>query len=455
MPDPAPAQSVEPGFHFLPRRPRQFVLLGILLLLIGLASYACYRYLRTEAEFRAAREAAETRDFARAQRLLEDYLRDWPQSSRGRFLLARVARQSGLYLLAEKQLDLCQRLEGPTERIAMERTLLQAQQGAISQSLEAQLRRYVEENHPEAKQILEALSQGCLITYRFSAALLYLNEWLEQDPNNAQAYLWRSLAHERVLNFGAAKEDCRQALACEPGRADARLRLGQVLLLTTEYQEAADLLEPLHREQPGNPVAGMALAQALAKLDRVEEAERLLEELVHQFPDDPAVLLERGRLAVQRGQRAAAERWLAAAAARAPYDYQTNYTLMLCLKQQGKEAAARKVQDQVRRLEADNAQFKEFTERLQQHPYDLVARCEIARIYIREGNSREAIVWLKSALKINPNHRLANRLLAEYYEEDGQPALAAPYRRLAGPAGGEKLLHSSDPLPPDRETSSL
>jgi lipopolysaccharide biosynthesis regulator YciM len=435
----------------LPRRLSQFVLLTILLVLIGLAGYACYLYARAEFAFRAAQEAARRRDFGRAGQLLEAYLQEWPRSSRARFLLARVARQNGKYLQAEDELERCQRLEGATERIALERTLLQTQQGAISRPMEVQLRQYVADGHPEAEQILEALAHGCLLSYRFPAAVAYLNQWLERDPDNVQAYLWRSVAHERVLNLAAARDDCRQALARDPDRVEAQVRLGQVLLLTTEYQEAVAWLEPLHRQQPGNPVVGLALAKALAKVDRAQDAEQILDELVRRFPSDAPVLLERGRLALEHGQAAAAERWLGEAANRVPYDYQTNYSLLLCLQQAGKKAAAAKVQEHLRRLEADSAQFREWTDRLQQHPYDLAARCEIARVYFREGNGREAVVWLKSALKIKPTYQLANRLMVEYYEESGQPALAAPYRAAAGPAQTERLLLSSDALPADSE----
>jgi tetratricopeptide (TPR) repeat protein len=133
---------------------------------------------------------------------------------------------------------------------------------------------------------------------------------------------------------------------------------------------------------------------------------------------------------------AAAERWLGQAAKAAPWDYQTNYTWLLCLKQQGKEAAAREVQEKVHRLETDGARFHELTEQLRQHPYDLSPRCEIARLFLSEGQEREGEGWLKAVLKIDPTYRLANQLLAEYYEKSGQPALALPYRRQADSVEG-------------------
>jgi Tfp pilus assembly protein PilF len=406
-------------------------LLALLLLVIGGAGYASYRYLRAERDFQAAEAACGRRDFGQARWLLESYLNDWPDSTRAHFLLARTARRSGLPMMAEHQLETCQRLEGPTERIALERTLLEVQQGGISRATEARLRQQITQNHPDSLQILEALSGGCLISYRFAAALVYLNEWLQREPGNYQAYLWRSMAHERRLDFGSAADDARKAMTLEPDLLEAKVRLAQVLFLKKDFQESAELFEPLYARQPENPVVALGLARAQINLNQTQAAERILDELVRRYPNDAPVLLERGRLALQVEQAGAAERWLRRAAGHAPYDYQTNYTLFLCLRQLDQTEEARKVEKHLKQLTADSARFRELSERLQQYPYDLSVRCEIARIYLSEGQNREAVRWLRSALKIDPACQPASQLLADYYESSGQPAQAATYRRLA------------------------
>jgi Tfp pilus assembly protein PilF len=403
-----------------------------LLLIIWAAGYAGYRYYRAEADFQAAEAACRQRAFGRARRLLEAYLNEWPDSPRAHFLLARTARRNGLPVTAEHHLESCQRLEGPTERIALERTLLQVQQGGISHAIEAQLGQSVALNHPDSAQILEALSVGCLTSYRFGSALVYLNQWLEREPENAQAYLWRSLTHERRLDFGSAADDARHAMNLDPDHAEAPLRLAQVLFLKKDFRESAELFERLHAKQPDNPVVGLGLARAQLNLNQTEAAGKILDELVRRFPHEAPVLLEWGRLAMQVEQAAAAEHWLRRAAAQAPYDYQTNYTLFLCLRQLGQTEAAQKIEGHLKRLTQDNARFRELTERLQQYPYDLAVRCDIARIYLSENQSREAVVWLRSALKIDPGYHPASQLLADHYEKNGEPALAAAYRRLAG-----------------------
>src|SRR5262249_925052 len=149
---------------------------------------------------------------------------------------------------------------------------------------------------------------------------------------------------------------------------------------------------------------------------------------------DAPVLLERGKVVL--GDPAAAEPWLRRAAEQAPADYQTQYTLFLCLQRKGDEAGAREVKKKVDQLSADRKRMSEFSEQLKRNPYDLEVRCDLAKVLLDRGEHQEGIRWLKEALKMDPTHRLANKLLADYYEQSGQPGLAAPYRQRANEAEG-------------------
>jgi Tfp pilus assembly protein PilF len=408
---------------------------AVLVLVAAFGGYRGYRFLRTERWLRAAEKARQQREFDQARRDLAAVLDIAPNDSRAHFSLARIARQAGFYEEAEDQLEICQRLEGPTERIALERSLIQVQQGALSRAKEVQLRSYVTGGHPEGDQILEALSRGCLAAYRLESALGYLNEWLDRRPDNVQAYLWRATVRERLVDNTGAVDDCRAAFALAPEDPEAQLRLAQALLVAGRApEEAAERFEALYQQSPGHPVVMIGLAKAWTKLNRMDDAERLLDQLVAKHPDEAPVLLERGRLALQRGQPGRAEQWLRRAATLAPSDYQTNYALLQCLNQQGKMKDAKEIQDKLRGLEADGARFRELTERLRQEPYDIGIRCEIARLFLREGQGTEVLHWLQTALKIDPRSPEANRLMAEYYEQNGQPVLARQYRQNVNPA---------------------
>jgi Tfp pilus assembly protein PilF len=171
-------------------------------------------------------------------------------------------------------------------------------------------------------------------------------------------------------------------------------------------------------------------------------------------------MLERGRLALEQSKHEEAENWLRQAVRLAPYDYQSNYSLFLCLNQRDKPDEAEEQQRRVGRIEADMKHMNELTDRLQSRPYDADMRCEIGRLFLRNGEGREGVLWLQSALQVAPDHRPTHQALAEHYEHEGKPDLAAPHRRvLRAPSGSapprpdsvenfhDRPLSQSDPRP--------
>jgi predicted Zn-dependent protease len=400
----------------------------MLLILLGFGGNNWYRYLKEGHYYRAAEKARRQRDFAAARALARQSVEAWPSSARAHFLLALIARQAGLFDSAEDSLAVCERLEGPSDRIRLERTLLLVQQGQLTPSTERQLRGYVSAHHADSAEILEALARACLNTYRPGDALWYLDGWLELDPGNVQAYLWRAAMHERLMDFEEAKRDCRKAVELAPQNQDAQIRLAETLIKGLEPKEAAERFEELYRRQPTNPEIAVGLARAEILLGHFERAEQLLNELAREYPDDAPVLVERGKLELKRGQPAMAARWLRKAVELAPADYQTNYSLLQALQQSGDSDGARGVEEKLAELHKDFKRLDEVHEQLKLHPYDLDLRCEVARTYIRQGAKDEGARWLKMVVRMDPDHALANQLLAEYYEKSGQPGLAAPYR---------------------------
>lgn len=435
---------------WLPRLPPQHVRIRLIVLLVpalAVAAYFEWPAVRAELRFRAAERARKRRDFADARGHLLANLAADPTSARNHFLFARVARQSGAFDDAEEQLELCQKWDGASPRVALERTLLGVQQGQFTRHTEVQLRRRVEQGDSESVEILEALSAGCLASYRFPDALGYLSKWIELAPGDFQAYVWRSLAKERLTDMPGAREDAERALALAPANYSARLSLAQILMQLTEFQEAEKVFEQLAQSYPRDPVVAMGLAQAKGKVHpEGDEAARILDDLVTRFPDDSPVLLERARLALQSGEPARAEGWLRKAAESAPWEYQIQYSLLQSLRQQGKQKEADQVEKTVRRLEEASDRLNKFHEMLKKEPYNLSNHCAIAQILLDVGNQKEAVRWLQTALKIDPRQPLANRLMADYYDKIGEPRKAARYREAAvNPSGSGLVVDGNAP----------
>lgn len=436
-PQPSSFPPVASHYRLLRRRLGRLLIVVTLLCLIVVAGFVAFKYFRADQALKAAEKARQKRDFTEAVRYLKTYQDVYPDNPEGHFVAARVARQSGLYEEAKRRLDICQRLEGPSKRIALEQRLIPVQQGAFPVAVEAWLQQFLAEEPPETDLILEALSRGCMSSYRLHNAKSYLTLWLKRDPDNVQPYLWRATIHQHLMDNESAKRDCQRAAELAPENLEAQGRLAQALLLTGEVAEAAEQFKRLFQTTPDNWPIAMGMAQCLEKLGQIEEAEKILDDYVAQHPPEAPALLERGRAALLRDRPAEARPWLEKAAALAPIDRLTQFSLLQCLKQLGDPAEIERCQERLERIDADVAKLRSLTEALQKQPYDLAARCEMARILLRRGEEREAVSWLKETLNLDPTHVETNELLANYFESQGNPSQAARYRALA-PGGPPK-----------------
>jgi Tfp pilus assembly protein PilF len=410
----------------------RLLLVIILLGVIGLGGAVAFVYLRAANGLKAAYKAQQARSFDEARRQLDIYLDLHPNHPEPHFLLARIARQVGQYEEAKRRLDICQHLEGPTARITLERRLIPVQQGAFPVLLEAWLQKLLDKNHPDSEFILEALSRGCMASYRLYNAKSYLTLWLERDPDNVQAYLWRAGIHQHLMDFEKAKVDCQRAVALTHGDLEPEGRLAEILLVKGEVAESAEIFDRLYRLTPDNPTVALGMVECKVKLGNLEEVKALLDAMVASHPNNAAVLLERGRVALLNNDPGEARPWLEKAVALTPIDSHTLLTLVQCLKQLGEDSLVEQWQKRLDKVDADGTRLRELTERLQKQPYDLAARCEIGRILLDRHEDRLAIEWLKETVAIDPGNDEASTQLADYYDKQGNSALAARYRAKNG-----------------------
>src|SRR5262245_2041066 len=172
------------------RHPKLVGFLLTLLALISLAAYLGARHWWRQHEFRAVRQALDRRDFAQARALLARCLDRWPQDAELRLLAAQAARRGGDFAEAEKHLGLCPQFKGDPDGVNLERALLVAQEGDPGR-VEGYLPSPAGRRPEEAVLVYEAFAQGYLKTQRLVEALHCLDRWLEHQPDNVQALLWR------------------------------------------------------------------------------------------------------------------------------------------------------------------------------------------------------------------------------------------------------------------------
>jgi tetratricopeptide (TPR) repeat protein len=405
------------------------------LLLVGVAGLGLlpvWSALWARHQYRAAEEADRKREFVTAREHIDKYLWLRPRDADAHLLAARVARRAGNFPLAEEHLARCAALIGSSKALALERALLHAQQGDLPAPIEAQFRIWVDEGHPDSLLILEVVSQQFMRTYRLSDAADALDRWLALAPDDVWALMRRGWVYERFNRFEAAMADYEHAVAVAPDLDGPRLRLAYALLHgKNDAAEALKHFETLYQHGLRGHAVLLGLAQCRRQLGDQAEAERLLDDLLATHPDDPAALMEMGRMAYQMGRPEEAVPRLEEAIRLDASAYQAHFVLYQCLEQLGRRPEAEEHRVKADQIKADLDRMQRLTSQLQKAPRDASVRCEIARLFLRLGEPREAVAWFHRALELDPSLESAHRGLADYYDSVHEPDKAEEQRRLA------------------------
>jgi tetratricopeptide (TPR) repeat protein len=432
---PAPA-AVPPA----PRRarPRWFWLLlaGAVLVPGGLLAREGWGYWQE----RAARRELADEHFDEAQRHIDLALRVRDGWTSTHLLAARIARHQGAYSRAEQHLSRCGQRDRLSEAVQLEWLLLRCQRGDVDELAPALLAS-VDRGHPESAVILEALAAVFMRQTRYHEALRCLDRWVELDPDCVHALDWRGWVSNQLDQRAQAITDYERALELQPGRSAVRLRLAEIFVASSRHAEAVPHLEQLRQEQPDNPDVAADLASCLIVQSRTDEARALLDPVLAAHPDHLDALVQRGKVEMEDGNFAEAERWLRQALRRSPRDADARYALYLALQAQGgREGEAR---DELERWKQDRKArdrlIRLLRMELERKPNDPDLAAEAGELFLGQGEDQKGLFWLHRALAFDPRHAASHRALAAYYERTGHPDRAAEHRRqldAPGPGNG-------------------
>jgi tetratricopeptide (TPR) repeat protein len=402
------------------RLPWRYIALPALLLVLAGAALLIFLSVRGNLEVRTAEQLLEQYDhtgrrvfLTGAREHLTHCLHYSPQSARLHFIAARAARRDNDSTAAERYLRRAEQLGWVKEAIELEQALAEVQRGKLSR-YENVLLAFVAEKHPEQVLILEALAHGYEKTYHLHQAGDCLDLWLEQEPNQADALLQRAEVRLLTLRVDEAKADYLRGVELDPDADAARQRLGELLLSGEHAAEALVHFEELRRRHPHDPDALLGVARCKANLTDPSGAITVLDELLADHPHHAAALAERGKLALENGNSAAAERFLRESVTLAPFEHQAVYSFYRCLQKNGKTDEAAQWSKRLEAINADRAKLDEIKTALLKSPYDASLRSEMGRILLRNGQDRDGVRWLKSALAIDPKFRAAQEALIEH-----------------------------------------
>jgi tetratricopeptide (TPR) repeat protein len=359
-------------------------------------------------------------------KLIQQFLKTWPDHGPGHLLAARLDRLLGNYAGAEKHLNECKRLGGMTGDLQVENLLLRAMNGEYA-AVEKGLHELLAKDDPRSALILETLSHCHRGVMRYNTAMPYLQTWLKKEPDSIRALHLRAFMWERLENRERAKEDYKRVLTLAPGNRHSRVSLVELLLADKNIEEAAEQLAILKENPEHSPGELMAFARFELLQGNLDEAREYLDALLAEKPNHPGALFERGMLTRDLPQ---AEGFFRKALKGNENYLQARYQLYTNLFRQGrtKEAEAEKATYLTFRQDEERL-LKLLPEADRSGNPDVLA--EAGAILLRGGDHHQGTQLLYRALHLNSNHKKSHELLADYFEKTKQTDKADYHRRRA------------------------
>lgn len=387
-----------------------FALVGALLGL-GWAGWTISGQARATFAWKRALDAIAREDFETAQFELDFARSIWKDSSEVYLESARVARQLGQYDRAHQLLDECRHLQGEEYNIQVERALVMAQEGKLSQ-VEGFLEKMANPKGPFRVEILKTLTPLYFGMFDMTKANMISKLWTEAEPGSAEAFQWRGLILDRI----GSKEDTDAAfsksLELDPNRVDVLIYLASRKLRSHEPQAAIPLIDRAERLSPDHVDLPLLRARSLSEMGKEEEARAFLASHVSKDPH-PAIFRELGRLELKAGKIADALEHLKRAVDAFPMDQSIRFSLAQAQEQLGKKEDAAATRARLKEIEAALDKMKVITQQVVTKPNDPAPRAEAAKIMAQNGVGIEACRWAMSALRLDPENVEARKVLQE------------------------------------------
>jgi tetratricopeptide (TPR) repeat protein len=390
--------------------PRKLTRRAWLILLLVALTIGLLGWLGTEAyaeiEFQRARSACERYEFDQALAHLRACLRLRSGRFQYCFLAARTARRAGRFPEAHEYLDRCQQMAGDNVNVSLlERLLLRAQQGEVLAVGDA-LWAAVKDDHPEKNLILEAMAQGYVQIGFLTLAELCLAPLVHEEPDHAEAWLWRAAVFEMMGNRQDTAGFYQRALELRPDNARYRLRLASFLLQVNSFQEARPHLEVLCAREPDNPDVLVAMARLLTETGRHDAARDFLDRALDIQANHAHGLMESAKLAFRNEQIAKAEDYLRRALAVDPTERAANYLLYQCLEKAGKKDEADRQLVRFKTVEKDLLRIGTILRTdLPRNPRQADLYYELSAIFARNGQVDVSRRWHQQASRLSENKR--------------------------------------------------
>ncbi len=245
-----------------------------------------------------------------------------------------------------------------------------------------------------------------LTSLKFKEAIIEFKNVVAIDPEDPVGYYKLGLAYYRLGgldNLKSAFSAFERAVELDSSLYEAHLRLGELYLLSGDFDKAKEKAELVLAERSDSLEALILLGRSLAGLKRLDEAVRTLEKAVAIHGSQAAPYVELARVYMVRKDFSKAEKL-----------YRKAVELDRGIGPRLELAGLYSTIGKVRRAE------EELREALKVRPDDLTVYVLLAGLYVKEGRPEKAEATLKEAIrKASSDSRYI--ALADFYIQNKRP----------------------------------
>jgi tetratricopeptide (TPR) repeat protein len=395
------------------------------------ATYLIYEQYRTNRLARTVRKAFAARRIEEACGPLRQWLAIRPGSGEAFYYRAWAA------MAADQPAEAMQAIER-SAKLGFDLGLLNCL-AAIGQSrserfkeaepiLERAYRARLEPQDMVAKE----LARIYLSSYRIEQAAAPIDRWRKLAPEDPQPYLWRNeIASRGSAEPWALIQNYRAALERDPNLDHARLALAEQLSKDRHFDDAEQEYRTYLERIPKDAAALVGLGRIFFQRGDLDTSTEFFETALKIDPRQPDALKELGQIDLRLGRFQQACDRLCLLTEIQPYEYDVRYSFAQALKLAGDESRWRIESAHAARLRKEQDHILKLRTSLALQPNNPAIRFEVAKWMIDNGHVQEGLNWTAEILRTEPRHGPTHRLLADYYQKQGNPGQANYHRLMA------------------------
>jgi cytochrome c-type biogenesis protein CcmH/NrfG len=262
-------------------------------------------------------------------------------------------------------------------------------------------------------------ARALIETHQLSAAQTVLTEAAAAAPHDAEVAFMQGDVAYRSLKMEAAEVHYRRAAELAPQSAGAHANLALVLMQMGQARAAAEAARRAVGLEPGDPAMQAVLGQALLRDGKAREAIEQLEPALARGARGAESHAALGRARDLVGRTEEALRAFDDAEREDPQLPLVHFWRAECLARAGRTKDAEQARARSRAAEKLISRLANLQLKVQNEPDDVEAWLDLARAQLDRGAGAEALVSLRRAGQIAPNHPEVRRV---------QEALAAARR---------------------------